>query len=148
MNEPVALIVMILAGAALAFQAPINARLGDRIGRLPAVGVSMIVGASALAVVVAVTGEAGGLGGIDDVDPIYLTGGVAGAVFVLVALATVQRIGAGALSSAVVTGQLAAAVLIADQLGVLGLDKVPVSTPRLLGIGLLVAGTLAVVSRR
>ena len=148
MNEAVALALMVLGGATLAFQAPINARLSERVGPLPTVGVSMAVGTLLLGVAILVTGKAGGLTRVGDVSPIYLMGGVAGAIFVLTTTATVRRIGAGGLSGAVVTGQLAAAVLIVDGLGMLWLDTVPVTVERLAGIGLLVVGALAVVSRR
>jgi transporter family-2 protein len=148
MNQALALAVMALAGVALAVQGPINARLGELMGQLPAAGVSMVVGASVLAVLVLATGDIGRLSGVTEVHPIYLTGGVIGSAYVLMAIATVRLIGAGGLSAAIITGQLAAAVLIADRLGVLGLDKVPVTTQRLLGIGLLILGTMAVVGRR
>jgi transporter family-2 protein len=148
MNQAVALLVMALAGGALAFQAPINARLGERIGPIPAAGVSMVVGTALLGMLVLVTGKLPDLRGVADVSPIYLTGGIIGAIFVLAAVATVRLIGAGGLSAALITGQLAAAVFIADRLGVLGLDEVPVSAQRLLGIALLVLGTVAVVARR
>ena len=148
MSQGVALVVMALAGGAIAFQAPINARLGERIGPLPAVGVSMTVGLTLLAIIVLATGKVSGLRGVTDVSPIYLIGGLLGSVFVLTALATVRIIGAGGLSAALITGQLAAAVLIADRLGVLGLDEVPVSAQRLLGVGLLALGTVAIAGRR
>jgi transporter family-2 protein len=108
----------------------------------------MTVGMTLLAVLVLVTGKVGGLAGVADVSPIYLTGGVIGAVFVLTTIATVRIVGAGALSAGLITGQLAAAVLIVDRLGILGLPEVPISAQRLLGVGLLVVGTIAVVGRR
>jgi bacterial/archaeal transporter family-2 protein len=147
LSQGVALVVMALAGAAIAFQGPINARLGERIGQMPATGVSMIVGTTLLGVLVVVTGKVGGLGGVTDVSPIYLTGGLIGAVFVLTAIVTVRVVGAGGFSAALITGQLAAATLIVDRLGVLGLQRIPVSEQRLAGIALLIAGTVAIAGR-
>ena len=48
------------------------------------------------------------------------------------------------MAAATITGQLTAAVVI-DRLGILGLEKVPLSASRLVGVGLLLAGTFFVV---
>lgn len=147
MDEGVAIAFMILGGALAAFQAPLNAGLADYTGRFPAALVSFVVGAFLLAVLVAVTGNAGRLTRVVDVDVVYLLGGVVGGCYVTASLIAVSVIGAGALSAAVITGQLAAAVLIIDRLGILGLDAKPLSFPRVAGVVLLMAGTYAVTWR-
>ncbi len=53
-------------------------------------------------------------------------------------------IGAGGVAAATVTGQLTASVAL-DRLGAFGLDEVPLSPERLLGVGLLLAGTFLIV---
>jgi transporter family-2 protein len=60
------------------------------------------------------------------------------------ALITVRTIGAGGVAAATITGQLITAVLI-DRLGVLGLEQTSLSASRLVGVGLLLAGTYLVV---
>jgi transporter family-2 protein len=95
-------------------------------------------------VVVAASGEAGGLASTFDVRWYYLVGGVLGAVYVTTALITVRSIGAGGVAAATITGQLAVSVLI-DRLGVLGLERTPLSASRVAGVVLLMAGTYLVV---
>ncbi len=60
------------------------------------------------------------------------------------ALIAVSTIGAGGVAAATITGQLTASVVI-DRLGLFGLSEVPISAERVLGIGLLLAGTYLVV---
>jgi transporter family-2 protein len=148
MHPTLALFVMTLAGAVVAFQAPINGRLGSQIGGIPATAVSFTVGTSVLVLLVLVTGDAGRLSGITDIGVEYLLGGVIGVVYVLSCLLAVRIIGAGGLSAGLITGQLAAAVLLVDRLGVLGVEPTPVTAERVAGVILLAAGAFAVLSRR
>jgi uncharacterized membrane protein YdcZ (DUF606 family) len=59
-----------------------------------------------LAVLIAVSGKAGGLGSAAHVDWYYLLGGALGAADVFSALVVVSEIGAGPVAAATVTGQL------------------------------------------
>ena len=61
-----------------------------------------------------------------------------------VALISVSTIGAGAVAAATVTGQLTTAVVI-DRLGLFGLEQTPLSAARLVGVALLLAGTVLIV---
>jgi bacterial/archaeal transporter family-2 protein len=139
-----ALLLTAAAGGLIALQAPINAGLGRSTGGLPAALVSFAVGSVALAAVVVLSGEAGGLSSTFDVSWYYLLGGLLGAVYVTNALIAVSAIGAGGVAAATVTGQLTASVVI-DRLGLFGLDQVAISPERLVGIGLLMAGTFLVI---
>jgi transporter family-2 protein len=144
MDRSVALLLTAAAGGLIALQAPINAGLGKSTGGLPAALVSFAVGSLALAVIVVLSGKAGGLHSTFDVSWYYLIGGLLGAVYVITALTLVSSIGAGGLAAATVTGQLTASVAI-DRLGLFGLDQVALSPQRLLGIGLLLAGTFLII---
>jgi transporter family-2 protein len=128
----------------IAAQAPINAGLGKTTGSMAAALVSFSVGTVALATVVVLSGKAGGLSSTFDVSWYYLLGGFLGAIYVLNALIAVSAIGAGGVAAATVFGQLTAAVAI-DRLGLFGLDQTPLSTERLVGVALLLAGTVLVV---
>ena len=90
------------------------------------------------------TGKAGGLSSTFDVSWYYLLGGVLGAAYVFAALSTVGSIGAGGVAAATITGQLTMAVVI-DRLGILGLEQTPITAARVVGVGLLLAGTLLIV---
>ena len=144
MDRGVAVLLTATAGGLIALQAPINAGLGKATGGLPAALVSFGVGTIALLAIVVLSGKAGGLGSTFDVSWYYLLGGLLGAVYVTNALIAVSAIGAGGVAAATVTGQLTASVVI-DRLGLFGLDQVSLSAERLVGVGLLLAGTVLIV---
>ena len=144
MDRGLAVILTAVAGGLIALQAPINAGLGKATGSLPAALVSFLVGTVALAAIVVLSGKAGGLGSTFDVSWYYLLGGLLGAIYVANALIAVTAIGAGGVAAATITGQLVASVAI-DRLGLFGLDQVSLGPERLVGVGLLLAGTVLVV---
>jgi bacterial/archaeal transporter family-2 protein len=144
MDRGLAVILTATAGGLIALQAPINAGLGRGTGSLPAALVSFLIGTVALAAIVVLSGKAGGLSSTFDVNWYYLLGGLLGAVYVSTALIAVTAIGAGGVAAATVTGQLVASVAI-DRLGLFGLDQVALSPERVIGVVLLLAGTVLVV---
>jgi len=144
MDRGLAVILTACAGGLIALQAPINAGLGKATGSLPAALVSFLVGTVALGAIVVLSGKAGGLSSSFDVSWYYLLGGLLGAVYVANALVAVTAIGAGGVAAATITGQLTASVAI-DRLGLFGLDQVPLSPERVVGVALLLAGTVLVV---
>jgi transporter family-2 protein len=144
MDERVAVAAMAVVGGLIALQPAINAGLGKATGNLAATLVSFGIGTLLLAVVVALAGQAQGLSETFTVPWYYLLGGVLGAGYVFTALVTVSSIGAGGVAAATITGQLTASVVI-DRMGILGLEETPVTWERLLGVGLLLAGTFLIV---
>ena len=144
MDRGVAVLLTAVVGGLIALQPAINAGLAKATGSLPAALVSFASGTLLLALIVAAIGQAGGLSSTFDVRWYYLLGGVLGAAYVTMALITVSEIGAGGVAAATITGQLAASVVI-DRLGVLGLQEQPLTAQRLIGVGLLLAGTYLVV---
>jgi transporter family-2 protein len=144
MDKGLAVLLTAVAGGLIALQAPINAGLGRFTGSLPAALVSFVVGTIALAAIVVLSGNAGGLGSTFDASWYYLLGGLLGAVYVANALIAVSAIGAGGVAAATITGQLLASVAI-DRLGLFGLDQVALTPERILGVALLLAGTVLVI---
>jgi transporter family-2 protein len=132
------------AGGLIALQAPINAGLGKATGDVTAALISFLVGSAVLLLIVLVSGKAGGVSHVGDVRWYYLLGGVLGAVYVANALVAVSAIGAGGVAAATVAGQLTASV-VADRLGILGLEQISISPQRILGVVLLLVGTALVV---
>lgn len=134
-----------LAGALLPLQALINGRLGQAMGNaVLASAISFVVGMLGLFAVLLVTRPA-----LPSVDhalrmPMWLwCGGLLGAAYVVIATVAAPRLGAAALISLVVFGQMAVSLLL-DHYGILHVAQ-PVNPVRLLG-GLLVAvGALLVV---
>jgi bacterial/archaeal transporter family-2 protein len=144
MDKGLAVLLTAVAGGLIALQAPINAGLGKATGNLPAALVSFSIGTAALAAIVVLSGKAGGLGNTFDVSWYYLLGGSLGAIYVFNALVAVSVIGAGGVAAATIFAQLTASVVI-DRLGLFGLDEVALTPERILGIALLLAGTVLVV---
>jgi transporter family-2 protein len=144
MDKGTAVLFTALAGGLIALQAPINAGVAKQTGDIPAAFISFAVGTIALLALLLVTGKAGGISGVGDVRWYYLIGGLLGAVYVANALVAVGSIGAGGVAAATIAGQLTMSV-IADRLGILGLDQVALSPTRLVGVGLLLTGTVLVV---
>jgi bacterial/archaeal transporter family-2 protein len=144
MDRGLAVILTAVAGGLIALQAPINAELGKATGGLVAALVSFAVGTIALTAIVLLSGKAGGLGSTFDVSWYYLVGGLLGALYVTNALLAVSVIGAGGVAALTVAGQLTASVVI-DRLGLFGLDQVALSPARLLGVALLLVGTVLIV---
>jgi transporter family-2 protein len=143
-DRGLAVLLTAVVGGVLALQAPINAGLGRATGQLPAALVSFTVGTLLLALIVGLSGDVAGLGSTFEVRWYYLIGGALGAAYVTVALIAVKSIGAGGVAAATITGQLLAAVAI-DRMGILGLDRAPITTGRLVGVALLLAGTYLLV---
>ncbi len=144
MDRGVAILVTAGAGGLIALQAPINATLGKATGSLPAALISFAVGTIALAVIVALAGQSGGVSSFSDAGPVYLIGGLLGAVYVTCALIAVNSVGAGGVAAATITGQLTASVVL-DRLGAFGLEEAPLTMSRIAGVVLLLGGTYLVV---
>ncbi|MGH2837338.1 MAG: DMT family transporter [Thermoleophilaceae bacterium] len=143
-KEP-ALLLTVFAGGLIAMQAPINSILGKSVGTFAAASVSFVVGTVALVLItVLVGGGFGDLGEARHLSWYYLMGGVLGAVYVTTALVAVRELGAGGVTAATIAGQLTLSLVI-DQLGILGVDKQPITWERVVGVLLLALGTLLIV---
>jgi transporter family-2 protein len=143
-DKGTAVVLTAAAGGLIALQAPINAGLGKATGDLAAAMISFLVGSAALVLIVLISSKAGGVSNAGDVEWYYLIGGLLGAIYVANALVAVGSIGAGGVAAATIAGQLTASV-VADRLGVLGLEQVSLSPERILGIVMLLVGTLLIV---
>jgi transporter family-2 protein len=144
MDRSVAILLTAAAGGLIALQAPINSVLGKSTGSLAAALVSFGIGTIALAIIVTLSGQAGGIAAATDVAPVYLIGGLLGAVYVTCALIAVPVVGAGGVAAGTITGQLIASVVV-DRVGAFGLDQTPLTASRIAGVALLLAGTYLIV---
>lgn len=135
-----------LAGALVAVQPSINARLAQRVGLVQSACVSFAVGALALLLLALPVSSRVTWTGLRGAPWWELTGGLLGAAFVATSILVVPRIGTAAAMAAVVAGQLAAGLAL-DQLGAFGLARIPASPARLLGVALLLVGAALVVRR-
>lgn len=136
----------ILAGAAIAIQAPINAALGRGLG-LPtaAAGFSFLSGAIVLGIIslAAAWGQGMAINMRAPAPWLFAAGGCFGAFYVTVAVLLTPRIGAAAVMAFAVTGQLLAGILL-DRVGFLGMAVRELSFGRVVGAAMLLAGALLI----
>jgi transporter family-2 protein len=144
-SAPLAVLATVVAGCLVALQAPLNAKLADTTGSIPSALFNFLVGTLVLVVLVAMIGQARKLGDASSA-PWYAVvgGGIMGVIYVTTVLITVREIGAAGATAATIAGQLAAS-LVLDRIGFLGLPEVDITPGRVLGVLLLLAGTVLVV---
>ncbi len=140
--------VMLLVGGLLAFQPPVNAQLARHTGVIGATFISSVMSTAILTVVlVAAGGGFGELRAAAGVPLVYLTGGIIGAVVIVGLAASVGSLGAGGVFAATICGQLLVSAAVVDRFALAGVDRVGLSAPRLIGVGLVIVGTLLITLR-
>jgi bacterial/archaeal transporter family-2 protein len=145
-SKEVAILATMVAGGAVAAQAPINNVLSKHVGNFGAVSVNFTVGT--VCVLFITFAFAGGLHGEAGSESpawhYWILGGVAGVIIVTTTLITVRELGAGGVTAATIAGQLTLSVVL-DRLGVFGLDERAITWQKLLGIALLTSGLFLIV---
>jgi transporter family-2 protein len=136
---------MALVGMVLALQAPLNRGLGRATGRVAAAFVNFAVGLAFVFVACLLAGQLGGLGRIGP-EWWHALGGCLAAVYVLVGLLVVARIGAGGVAAGGVTGQLLCSIAV-DAGGWLGVDRRPLEWRMALGGAAVLIGTYLIVRK-
>jgi transporter family-2 protein len=139
-------LLVCLAGAATAIQAPINARLRAAV-HSPALSalISFLVGTVVL-VLATILSDRGTFSTASKAPWWIWIGGALGALYVIATLAAVPRIGAAAVVASAVLGQLVAGIAI-DSFGWFGVPRVPFSAGRAAGAALLAAGVFLLERR-
>jgi bacterial/archaeal transporter family-2 protein len=122
--------------------------LGERAGVFPAIALSAIV--SFLLGIVVLYAAGSSLYGVRDAlrEPLWLWTGGAISLFIVTAMTIAgPRIGIAATLGLVIAGNLVMGAVI-DQLGLFGLDRIPIGWPRALGIAFLAVGVALSLPRR
>ena len=138
-------LIVALGGAGLALQAVWNARLRTATGS-PILTVLISVFITFICVLLTWLSGATGRGTVPSFGSIpkwAWFGGVFAGFFLLSSLVAVPRLGAAAVFSLVIAGQLFAAVIL-DATGAFGVTQIPLNPMRLLGTGLLLAGVVLI----
>ncbi len=137
----------LVLGALLPVQIGVNARLRTAVGH-PGVAatISFAVGTLALLALMAATRPPLSADAVARVPWWGWGGGLLGAGYILGTILLAPRLGAAALTAAVIAGQLAAALAL-DHFGLLGFARQPITPARALGAALLAAGVLLVQRR-
>lgn len=138
----IAMVIMAVAGAAIAVQAPINAALGRGLSSpIIAATLSFAVGFVVLLVFALLLGEVRALALLPAVSPWLLVGGALGAFYVFSAIWSVPILGVLTTTSLLILGQIVAALLL-DKFGAFGLPVQELSVWRLLAGALVAAGVV------
>jgi transporter family-2 protein len=135
----------VAAGAGVAAQAVINARLRFILGApVWAAATQFIVGLAVLATIAAISRQSLPTGAAITRVPWWMwTGGIYGATFILMSVIVTPKLGAALMLAASIVGQLAAALVI-DHYGWFGADVIPISVTRVAGVLLLVGGVILI----
>lgn len=143
------IVLAFLCGVVLVTQPGFNSTLSDNVGgALNAATISLCV--SAVAILILRLFFAPGFSFVTAVEktPYWgWFGGFLGVFFVATSMYVAPRIGATALVSIILCGQMVAA-LAYDRFGILGYGETPITATRALGIILIIAGTSLVLLRR
>ena len=140
----VPILLVFIAGAMVAAQAPTNAILA-RAGGSPILAalISFAVGTAALFAIWLGSGNRPGTAPFAGLPWYAWIGGFYGAVFVGVAAYAVPKIGVASLITIGIAGQMAMA-LVLDHFGALGLSREPINLGRVAGALLVLAGVVLV----
>ena len=131
----------LVAGVLGSVQVAIMGRFGDRIGSFEALAFSTVVTGVVAAAALLLTRQS--FDGYEAAirSPAWLwLGGLCGAFIVLSVTVAGPRIGTAATIALMITGQLAMGAAI-DRYGLFGLDRIPLTSTRIVGLLLLAIGT-------
>ena len=144
-NAASSIFLTVVAGVAIIVQQVLNANLRTAIGSAAWSGVvSYFVGLVSIAVFAVLLREPLPSAGTVAGSPWWAwSGGVFGAIFISLAILLIPQLGAATFIAVLVAGQMLAS-LIFDHYGWLGLEQRPIDVPRLIGVGLLVAGVVLI----
>ena len=146
-STAVAAALALAAGFGGAVQIAVQGRLGDRVGSLEAVATASLIGALvALTVLLLARRSLAGVGDAFGAPKWMLLGGVMSALIILAITVAGPRIGIVATSAVLIAAQFSLATVI-DRNGWFGVERVAVTWPRVLGIGLLFVGAALTLRR-
>ena len=122
------LLMVLVAGSATAIQAGVNGELGKKTGAIEAAFVSFAVGTVFLFLLLILTRK-GNVFAALEVPKWQLTGGLLGAIYILIMVIAVPRIGIAAALITLIVGQLSASTMI-DHFGLIGDKHIPIDLKR------------------
>ena len=143
-----AVALALVAGLAGSIQVAVMGRFGERVGSYEALAANLVFSALVATTLLLVLRQS--LAGFGEAlrSPwwYWVGGGGMGVVVVLTITVVTPRIGTAATIGLLIAGQLAMGVVI-DRYGLFGVDQVPLSWPRVLGVLLLAVGAVLALRR-
>jgi len=144
-NFWILILLAVVAGAMAPLQAATNNRLAIVVDSpvLSAL-VSFVIGTLTLLIYIVASGTPlSNLGLMKEAPPVAWIGGVLGAIFVTATVWLLPRLGVAMTFSLVIAGQMFITLVI-DHFGLLGVPVKEISLARILGVLLIVAGTILI----
>lgn len=136
-----AFVIAALAGSTMALQGALNSALGKIVGLVEATLIVLVIGtATALIILYPLNLGQGSLGDLTKAPWYTFLGGVLIVLITYGVVASMPRIGVANATTAIVAAQVTTAVII-DHFGLFGLQPVPFSYWKVLGLALMAAGT-------
>ena len=136
----IALLLAFIAGMAMAVQGSMNTGLGKIVGLLEATFIVHIIGTATLILLLFLLRIGQGNLSKFPQAPWYLfLGGVVGVLILYTVVASISRVGVATATTAIIVGQVGTALLI-DHLGLFGLERIPFSWLKAVGVILLAVG--------
>jgi bacterial/archaeal transporter family-2 protein len=140
----IAFLLVLLSGSLLAIQAPVNATLSRAVGGpINASLISFLVGTAALTVTALALRAQPSMPAVRALPWWAWCGGLCGAVFVSTAAFAAPKLGVATLLTLGVASQLASAIVL-DHFGAFGIARQAITSGRLIGVALVVAGAVLV----
>jgi transporter family-2 protein len=134
------IIYSLLAGVLVSFQGVFNTRLSDKAGfwftNTWVHGTGFLLSLLILLMV-----KDGGLSKLYTVNKLYWLGGAFGVMIVFTVMKGISTLGPAYSVALLLITQLLVSLVI-DSLGLFGVDKVPLSANKLIGIGIMIAGVV------
>jgi bacterial/archaeal transporter family-2 protein len=137
------LVLMFLAGACVALQPSVNARLAQKVGLIESSTLSFVVGTLSLSILTLIFGR-GSFRALSQVTWWELSGGLLGAFYVYTVILFVPRLGTATAMAVTIAGQLLTALLL-DQFSFFGFRGIPLDFTRISGAVLMLLGTWLIV---
>jgi len=139
------LLLALAAGVLLPVQAGLNAQLRSALGSpIAAAFVSFLVGTASLAAATLLFRVSFPVGRAwSTTHPVQWSGGIIGALYVFAAVVLAPKLGAGTLVAAVVAGQMITSLLL-DHYGLIGFPVHSLSSLRVIGAALVIAGVVLI----
>ncbi|MFP4015497.1 MAG: DMT family transporter [Halanaerobiales bacterium] len=128
-----------IAGLTMALQGSINSVLGKKIGIFEASFIVHLTAAIILIIILLSNISKGHIQSWKEVPWYLYLGGVLGVIISYTVIVSIPELGVAVATTAIITAQVSTACLL-DHLGAFGLEKIPFSWTKLIGIVLLAVG--------
>ncbi|SDH67421.1 DMT family transporter [Alteribacillus bidgolensis] len=129
------ILLSMLGGSALAFQAGVNGEIGKRVGTIETSFLAYAMGAAALFIFSILLGK-GNYSVVWTLPKWEMFIGVLGALYIFIMVLSVPRVGTGTALVAAIMGQVIMGMVL-DHFGLFGAKVNPISMDRIIGVALM-----------